>query len=68
MVVGVIIGTIFVFSGLGFLIGRAVEALAVPPEVIIEVPVIEEIPPEEIEEIDIIVPGGAEVLITQIGL
>ena len=67
MVVGVILGTIFVFSGLGFLIGKAAEALAEEPP-IIEIPIIEDVPPDEIEEIDVIIPGGGEVLITQVGL
>ncbi len=68
MVVGIIIGSIFVFSGLGFLIGRAVEAIAAPPDEIIVVPPIEDIPPEEIERIDVIIPGNGEVLVTQVGL
>ncbi len=66
MVVGIIIGSIFLLSGLGFLVGRAVEAVLPEEEVpVIEVPTIEEVP---IEEIEVIIPGNGEVLITQIGL
>lgn len=67
MAVGIIIGSIFVFSGLGFLIGKAVEAIAEEPP-IVEIPVIDEVPPEEIDQIDIIIPGNGEVLVTQVGL
>lgn len=65
MVVGIVLGTILGASALAFLIGRAVQAeVPIPPA---EPPIIDDIPPDEIEEIDIIIPGGAEVLITQIG-
>ena len=64
MVVGIILGTIFVTSGLAFLIARAAEA---EEPIIIDVP-IDEIPPDEIDQIEIILPGNAEQLITQVGL
>ncbi len=63
---GTIVGSIFVLTGLGFLIGKAFqEALAV--EVPIDVPVLPPIEEEPVEIIDVIVPDSGENLIVTVG-
>lgn len=61
----IIIAGIFGIAFAGFLVTRSV--LAEPVEVPIEVIPIDEVPIEDIDQIEVIIPGNSETLITQIG-
>ena len=64
MVVGIIIGALFIGAGLAFLVTREPQIVAVP----IVVTPIDEVPIEDIDQVEVILPGNADQLITVIGV
>lgn len=65
MAIGIIIGSLFAIAGLGFLFSQTVKAEPITPTVAVP---IDQVPIEDIDQVEIIIPGNSDQLITVIGL